>query len=114
QQDRDLQREDVLAVEILMQTVVIVRPVLEQQRSRPDLPGGMATGKKIGMFVGVPNVDAHCRIPPVGYRREPRVERRAQVGDDLGQWIREILVFAAPKSVPYHHHTTAKAILVGI
>jgi hypothetical protein len=33
-----------------------------QQRSRLDLSGGMATGKKIGMLVGIPNVDAHRRM----------------------------------------------------
>ncbi len=33
-QDRNLQREDMLAKEVLMQTVVVVRAVLKQQRGQ--------------------------------------------------------------------------------
>ena len=109
QQDRDLQRKDVLAVEILMQAVVVVRPVLEQKRCRSDLPGGVAASQKIGMRFRIAHVDAQRLIPAIGDRRQPGVEGRAQVGDDWRQRIREVLVFAAPVTMPGHDDATAKA-----
>ena len=42
QQYRDLQREHVLAIEILMQAIVVAGAILQQQRRRPDLAGVMA------------------------------------------------------------------------
>ena len=42
QQERDLQRKHMLAVEILMQAVVVALAVLQQQRRRPGLAGAMA------------------------------------------------------------------------
>jgi hypothetical protein len=42
QQHRDLQREDVLAIEILMQAVEVARPVPQQQRRRAGLAGAVA------------------------------------------------------------------------
>ena len=38
QQDRDLQREYMLAIEILMQAVVVTLAILQQQRRRPRCP----------------------------------------------------------------------------
>ena len=49
QQHRRLQRKDVLAIEILMQAVVVARPVLQQQRRRPRLAGRVAALEKIGV-----------------------------------------------------------------
>ncbi len=47
-------------------------------------------------------------MPIVSFQRlairdEPRVERRAQFRDEVGQRIGEILVLAAPKAVAAHH-----------
>ena len=42
QQDRDLEREHVLAVEVLVQAVVVALAVAQEQRRRPELPGGVA------------------------------------------------------------------------
>ena len=42
EQDRHLQGEDVLAVEILVQAVEVTGLVLQQQRRRPRLPGRVA------------------------------------------------------------------------
>src|SRR3954468_9530139 len=43
QQDRELQGKYMLAVEILVQAVVIIRPIAQQQRCRPALACRMAT-----------------------------------------------------------------------
>lgn len=48
QQDRGLQRKDVLAVDILMKTVVIVLTIPQQQGRRSWLPCGVADGEEIG------------------------------------------------------------------
>src|SRR5579864_389214 len=42
QQERDLQRKDVLAIEVLMQAIVVAFLILQQQRRRPLLPRVMA------------------------------------------------------------------------
>src|ERR1700722_10590065 len=42
QQRRDLEREDVFAVEVLMQAVVVARSVLKEKRRRTGLSRGMA------------------------------------------------------------------------
>jgi hypothetical protein len=42
QQDRGLDREDEVAVEVAVQAVVVARPVAQQQRRRPLLAAGMA------------------------------------------------------------------------
>jgi hypothetical protein len=39
EQDRDLQREDVLAVEVLVQAVEVARPVAQEERCRARLAG---------------------------------------------------------------------------
>jgi hypothetical protein len=103
-----------LAVEILMQTIVIASAVLQQERGRPDLSGGVAAGDKIDVPVWIAKVNTHCRIPPVSYGREVRIQYGAQLGNDPGQRISKILVLAAPKSVLCHYYATAKTILFGI
>src|ERR1051325_8531481 len=42
QQECDLQRKYMLAIEVLVQAVVVARHIFEQQRGRPRLPGCMA------------------------------------------------------------------------
>ncbi len=51
EQNRGLQREDVLAVEILVQAIVVARPVFQKERRRPRLSGVVAArqeGRKAG------------------------------------------------------------------
>ena len=57
QQYRDLKRKDMLAVEILMQAVIVARPVLEQQRRRFALPGSMTTPNVFLMRPRIPRVE---------------------------------------------------------
>src|SRR5689334_22482678 len=53
QQDRDLQRKDMLAIEILMQAVIIARPILQQQRRRPGLTRLVASLEKSLVVAGI-------------------------------------------------------------
>src|SRR5499427_5116120 len=50
QQEGDLQREDVLAVEILMQAIVVADAVREQERRRLGL-SGLVTAREIGRVI---------------------------------------------------------------
>src|SRR3954451_15067481 len=63
QQNRDLQGKNVLAVEILMQAVVVARLVLQQQRRRPGLPCGMAAFEERIMGLGIADADPHRFVP---------------------------------------------------
>ena len=82
QQDRDLQREDVLAVEILVQAVVVARAVPQQQRRRPRLARpAWQRARNAACSRGIAHVDAQRLVPAVGDRGERRIERRAQRRD---------------------------------
>jgi len=74
EQDGDLQGEHVRAVQILVQAVVVTRAVLEQQRRRPRLPGGMAAIEELAMLLRVLHVDLHRGGPAVGHGDQPRVQ----------------------------------------
>ncbi len=84
QENRDLQREDVLAVDILMQAVVVVDLVLQQERRRLPLPGLVAAREKRRMLGGI--ADSHTKrlVPLVGDRRQMPVQRRPEAGNGLG------------------------------
>ena len=82
QQDRHLQRKHVLAVQVLVQAVVVAGAVLQQQRRRPRAgPAAWQRAMNSACAVGIAHVDAHRLVPAVGDRRQPRVERVAQLGD---------------------------------
>ena len=49
EEDRHLERENMLAIKFLMQAVVIIPSVLQQQWGWTGLPGGMAAFDELGM-----------------------------------------------------------------
>jgi hypothetical protein len=49
EEDRDLDRKDEIAIDVLMQTVEIAGAILQQQRRRSGLGGIMAEAEEIGM-----------------------------------------------------------------
>ena len=53
QQDHDLQREHMLAIEILMQAVVVTGAVAKEKRRRPCLTCIVATLDEVGMLLGI-------------------------------------------------------------
>ena len=65
QQDRELQREDVLAVKILVQAVVIAFAVLQQQRRRFGLSRLVAAREKGGVICR----DSALAIPSASFQR---------------------------------------------
>src|SRR5262245_7643628 len=100
-----------LAIEVLMQAVVVAGPVSQQQRRRPRLPRLMAAAEERLVRVREARRDLHRLMPAIGDRRQPRVERGAQVRDDRRQGIAEILVLAAPETVARHDDAAAEAAL---
>ena len=114
QQNCDLDREDMLAIEILMETIEIARSVLQEQRCRPTLSGAMAALKKIGVRFRVLDINTHQLIPSVRDRLKMRIQCRPQVRDDLGQRIFEVLVLAFAEAVALHDDAAAKRFILRI
>ena len=114
QQDRDLDRKHVLAVEVLVQAVVVALAILQQQRRRPRLPGVMTALQERRVRRGIADLDPHRLVPAVGGRRQPCIQRRPQLRDQIRQRIGEVFVFAAAKAVAAHHDPAAEPAVVGI
>jgi hypothetical protein len=64
--------------------------------------------------VRVTHIDPHRCIPPVGDRRQPRIQRGPQIGDDIRQRIREVFVLAASEAVPRHDDVAAEMPIAGM
>ena len=63
-----------LAIEILVQAVVIVGPVLEQKWCRSDLAGLMAPRDELGMLCRITNINSHRLVPSIGDRNKMRID----------------------------------------
>jgi hypothetical protein len=112
EQDRHLQRKNVLAVQILMQRIEVPGAILQQERRRPRLPRLVASPNELGESVGKPHIDAHRLVPAIGDRCQPRIQRRAKRGDGVGQRVREVLVFTTPEAVGRHDDTAPEPAIV--
>ena len=77
QQDRDLQRKDVLAIQVLVQAIIIAGAIAQQQRRRPRLSRLVAPRQERIMLGGKARRQAEPLVPAIGDRREARIERRA-------------------------------------
>ena len=108
EQERDLEREDVFAVEVLVQTVEIIGTVSEKERGRPGLSRLMATVEEGLVLLRVTDLAPHRLVPAVGDARQGPVKRGPQAGDERRQRIRIVSVFPAPESVACHVDMAAK------
>ena len=99
EQDRDLERKEMLSVDVLMQAIVVARAIAQQKRRRPRLTRLMATGPERLVLGGVADVDAHRRVPAVGERREPPIKAAAQPDDQVRQRVGEIFVLAPAEAM---------------
>src|SRR4030095_5659735 len=75
QENRDLQREHMFPVQVLMQAVVVALAVLEDEGRRPRLAGAMASLQKFIKRGGVMNIAAELLIPSIRDGYEIRIER---------------------------------------
>ena len=99
EEDRNLDRKEEIAIEILMEAVEVTGNVLQQQRRRPHLAGIMASLEKRCVFDRIPLVDSHAVVPLVGDVHEARIERRAQPAEKIGQRILEVAVLALAEAM---------------
>src|SRR5438477_8202996 len=63
EEKRHLDRKDVLAIEVLMQAVVVPRAVLKKQRRRTHLSCLVAKPDEVGVSVRVASLDSQGVIP---------------------------------------------------
>jgi hypothetical protein len=68
----------------------------------------MAASNELGMRFRVALRDSHGGVPAIGDCRQVRIELAAQLRDRPGKRVAEVLVLAAPETVPRHHHSAAK------
>ena len=108
EQDRHLQRKDVLPVEVLVQAVVVRLAVAQHQRRRPNLAGVVAAADELGVSRRKARRHAERFVPSVCHRSQPRIERLAQLRHRLRQRIGEVPVLATAVAMARHHHTTAE------
>src|SRR5262245_59855640 len=102
------------AIEILMQTVVIIWSVLQQEGGRLQLPRLMATLQEVFVLFREAHGNVHVLVPPVGNRNEMRIDRCSKSHDDFGQWIGKVLVLTTSESMPFHHDSAAEQFIVRI
>ena len=68
-----------------MQAVVIVGPILEQKRCRPDLAGLMATLNEVLVLLRIANINTHRIVPTIGDWDKMRIDGRPEVRNEIGQ-----------------------------
>lgn len=100
-----------LAIEILMQTVVIAGSVLKQQRRRFVLAISMTALDVICMLGGIARVAAEEFVPAVRYWSKLWIDECTKTRNDSGQRILEVLVFSTAETMPLHHHATAEKVI---
>ena len=113
-QDRHLDWENVLAVEILVQAIVVSLGILKQQRRGLPLAGMVTSLEEVGEFLRIAGIDGQRGIPAVRDGRKFWIEGGAKSVDDFGQRVREVLVFAASEAVTGHDDAAAKEAVVGV
>src|SRR5580704_7418065 len=74
QQDRDLQRECEIAIQVLVQAVEVAGHVLQQQRCWTRLSSLVALLQEVGVLDGIAPLDAHPLVPNVRDRGQARIE----------------------------------------
>ncbi len=114
QQHGRLQREHVLAVQVLVQAVVVAGTVLQQQRRGPLLAGRMAAGQEFRMVGREARIDLQQVVPAVGDGGQRPVQGLAQRRHRGRQRITEILVLAAAKAMLRHHDTAAEQLALPV
>ena len=75
QQNGQLERENVLAVDVLVEAVVVADSILKQKRRRPRLSGMVATLDEVGVLFWIAQIDSHCFIPMIGNWDQMRIDR---------------------------------------
>jgi hypothetical protein len=107
--DGSLDGKDELAVEILVEAVVIVLLVFEKKRCRPRLSGLMAELLELLVYRRVSRRISQVVIPLVRDGGERRIESIAEALNQRWKRVAVVLILATPKAVTGHHHAAAKS-----
>ena len=97
QQNGHLDREDLLAVNILVQTIVVTLSILENQRGRPRLTRLMTPPDEVIVLLRIAYLNPHCAVPAIRDRHEVCIKGRSQFCDDLRQRVTKYLYSPRPK-----------------
>src|SRR5262249_6239359 len=65
----------------------------------------------ISVLRRVASLNAQDFVPAIGDRNEVWIDEFAEVRNQLGQRILEILILTAPETMAFHHHTTTENIV---
>jgi hypothetical protein len=114
EKDRDLKRENMLAVKVLMQAIVTALLILQQQRCCQGLARRVAPFQVGRKGIGKAALKAKSFVPIVGDVRQARIKRRPQRNDGSRQRVREILVFASAIAVTGHLYPFTKSPHIGV
>ena len=106
--------EGEIAVEVLVQAIVVARLVLKKQRRRANLTGIMAGRQIARVRLRVSSLIPHPFIPLVGNEHEASIQRGAQALQQSGQRILEVAVLAFAETVAGHDDAAAKMLFVSI
>src|ERR1700722_15851033 len=97
-----------------MQTIEVVRNVVELKRRWPTLTGVVANFEKFSVPFRVLLVKSHFSVPFISFGGERGIESSAQFSDEIRERILEITIFAFAKAVARHIDATAKIFLIRI
>ena len=64
------------------------------------------------MHLGISHRDAQGFVPAIRERSEARVQRGAEIGDEIGQRVPEVLVLAPAETMPRHDDVAAKPTVI--
>src|SRR5215212_636617 len=103
-----------LAIQVLVQTVVIACAVLEDQRCWLILSRLMTALYKFGIRRRIANVNSHRLVPTISDRNQMRIKRRAKSCNQTRQWIAEIAILSTSEAMALHHNLTAKDLFLVI
>src|SRR5579883_204991 len=106
--ERHLDGEGHVAVQVLVQAVVVACLVLQDQRRRARLPVLCADLQEVCQLRRIGGVAQRLR-PAAGDRREAGIEARPQLLHQLRQRTAEVLVLARPEAVASHIDPTSEA-----
>src|SRR5262249_2254963 len=111
EEKRRLQRKEHLAVDVLVQAVVVVPLVAQEERGGAALSCLTAPLQEVRVAERIEVRSPEKLLPAIRDRGEMPVERRAQARDRLGERMIEVLVLASTESVVRHHHPAAESRL---
>src|ERR1044072_4623223 len=103
-----------LAVQILVQAVVVIWSVFEEKWRWFLLTRLVTALDVVGVRGWVADVDAHRFVPTISDWHQMRIERRAKTSNQIGQRITEVFILSTSEAMTLHHDLASKNLFVVI